>query len=198
MTTRGCQLASFPAVVSTAACTIFQCSSCSMPSTADACCTAIGHTVVAVHPGVADSTWYLKSDNDSYLFSWLVDKARSILGPEWVRVGQPLATGAISIIYASIDPSLTGSTSSPRSTGIIDSIVRTLFGGRLRYYGPSYIPLFLNWNNAGRCYAWNPWVYNKEACSRLYDSTLRLIKDVERQLAGQQQQEPQPPHPTLS
>jgi hypothetical protein len=50
--------------------------------------------LLSAHPGIADSTWYLKSDNKSYLFSYLVHRARSLLGSGLVRVGQPVQTGA--------------------------------------------------------------------------------------------------------
>lgn len=143
----------------------------------------------AVHPGIVNSPWYLKVDQHAYLFSWTIHTVRSIIG-SWIRVGQSPITGAISLIYASIDPSLTGSTSNPRSTGIIDSITRAAFGGRLKYYGPSYI--LQNFNNAGTSIALNPWVYMKGACSRLYDASMGLVADVERRLAqgeGQQQQQ---------
>lgn len=61
----------------------------------------LSHTLMAstVHPGIADSTWYLKSD-DTYLFSWVVSRVRSVapfLGP-----GQPVGAGAISSIYVSV------------------------------------------------------------------------------------------------
>ncbi len=52
----------------------------------------------AVHPGIADSTWYLKSD-DKYMFSWVVSKVRSVA--PWVGCGQPVKSGAISSIYVS-------------------------------------------------------------------------------------------------
>eukprot|EP00879_Flechtneria_rotunda_P014905 GHRR01015573.1.p1 GENE.GHRR01015573.1~~GHRR01015573.1.p1 ORF type:complete len:335 (+),score=75.55 GHRR01015573.1:764-1768(+) len=142
-----------------------------------------GVDVIAVHPGIANSTWFLKSD-PRYLFAWLVDRTRALLG-DWVGVGQSVETGAISTIYASIAPELTGITSSIESYGIWDSICRSLFGGRLRYYGPSYLMLRLlqNWNNTGRCYPLTPWVYNKAACKRLFEGTQELIKEVEMELA---------------
>src|SRR5690242_14434543 len=123
---------------------------------------------LAVHPGAVNTNWYLKVDQHAYLFSWVIHSVRSVVG-SWIKVGQSPQTGAISLIYASIDPALTGSTSSPHSYGLVDMATRMLFGGRLRYYGPSYI--FMNWNNAGRAFALNPWVYYKQACSRLYDAS---------------------------
>eukprot|EP00879_Flechtneria_rotunda_P001180 GHRR01001327.1.p1 GENE.GHRR01001327.1~~GHRR01001327.1.p1 ORF type:complete len:457 (+),score=134.36 GHRR01001327.1:109-1479(+) len=142
-----------------------------------------GVDVIAVHPGFVNTPWYLKTDPDAYLFSWIIHSIRSVIG-SWVRVGQSPITGAISQIYASIEPSLTGSTSKPKSKGIVDSINRALFGGRLLYYGPSYLGIYFlqNWNNAGVTWAWNPWVYNKEACARLYDASMRLLQQVEQQL----------------
>jgi hypothetical protein len=146
-----------------------------------------GVDVFAIHPGVVDTPWYLKVDQQAYTFSWIIHSVRAIVG-EFIRVGQSPKTGAISLIYASIDPSLTGTTSSPGNFGIIDSLARTVFGGRLKYYGPSYV--LQNWNNAGTSVALNPWVYSKGACSRLYDATMRLVRDVEAQLAtGSQQQQ---------
>lgn len=52
----------------------------------------------AVHPGIADSTWYLKSD-DAYLFSRIVSRVRSVA--PFLGCGQPVAAGAISSIYVS-------------------------------------------------------------------------------------------------
>lgn len=137
----------------------------------------------AVHPGFADSTWYFKSDN-AYTFSWLVHRARSIVG-SWLGAGQPVRTGAISTIYASIAPELTGSTTSRESKGLTDSICRALFGGRLLYFGPSYI--FQNCFNASSRWATNPWLYNKGACQRLFEQSLDLVQQVERELGMQQQ-----------
>jgi hypothetical protein len=42
-------------------------------------------------------------------------------------------------LQASIEPSLTGISSSPTPHGIIDRINRALLGGRLIYYGPAYL-----------------------------------------------------------
>lgn len=75
--------------------------------------------------------------------------------------------------------------SSRRSHGIIDTISRALFGGRLIYYGPTYLSnMFGPFNllNAHRCWALNPWAYNKAACKKLYDMTLDLIAQVEGEL----------------
>eukprot|EP00775_Hariotina_reticulata_P007962 gene7963-8160_t len=141
-----------------------------------------GMDVMAVHPGIADSTWYLKSDNESYLFSYLVHRARSLLG-SWVRVGQPVQTGAISLIYASIAPELTGVASSKQSHGVLDTISRALLGGRLCYYGPSYIwGIAQNWNNVARQLPCNPWCYSKSACEQLYQATAEVAKQVEQEL----------------
>jgi hypothetical protein len=128
-------------------------------------------------------------------------------------------------------PELTGITSDPASRGIIDTIARALFGGRLIYLGPVYLTnmVVANLSNGGRRWAVNPWVracagalgccpglavgsrckacgrnltpsslvrsaaclpatlccaqcYNKGACRRLYDATLGLIDEVEREL----------------
>jgi hypothetical protein len=54
--------------------------------------------VCAVHPGICDSTWYLKSD-DKYMFSWIVSKVRSVA--PFLGCGQPTTSGAISSIYVS-------------------------------------------------------------------------------------------------
>jgi hypothetical protein len=137
-----------------------------------------------VHPGFSDSTWYLKADNEAYLFSWLVAKVRSVV--PWLGVGQPCTTGAISTIYAAIAPELQGSTSSAHSKGPFDSITRALFGGRLKYFGPSYI--IQNCFNAWPRWATNPWNYNKGACVRLYETALNLINQVEQEMGLKQQQ----------
>jgi len=52
----------------------------------------------AVHPGITDSTWYLKSD-DAYLFSRIVSRVRSVA--PFLGCGQPVGAGAISSIYVS-------------------------------------------------------------------------------------------------
>eukprot|EP00882_Tetradesmus_deserticola_P000889 GHRQ01000963.1.p1 GENE.GHRQ01000963.1~~GHRQ01000963.1.p1 ORF type:complete len:445 (+),score=210.22 GHRQ01000963.1:166-1500(+) len=147
-----------------------------------------GVDVITVHPGFADSTWYLKSDNNAYLFSWLVAKVRSVV--PWLGVGQPCTTGAISTIYAAIAPELQGSTSSVASKGVVDSICRALFGGRLKYFGPHYI--IQNCFNAFPRWATNPWNYNKGACVRMYESALDLIQQVQQEMGMQQQQQQQP------
>lgn len=88
-------------------------------------------------------------------------------------------------LQTSIAPELTGVTSSRRSHGIIDTISRTLFGGRLIYYGPTYLSnMFGPFNllNAHRCWVINPWAYNKAACKKLYDMTLDLITQVESEV----------------
>jgi hypothetical protein len=89
-------------------------------------------------------------------------------------------------LQASIAPELTGISSSPRPHGIIDRINRALFGGRLIYFGPAYFANILggpiNFFNTTRCWAFNPWAYNKSACKRLYESTLDLIATVEREM----------------
>jgi hypothetical protein len=53
----------------------------------------------AVHPGIADTTWYLKSKpaSDDYWFAWVIHRVRGVA--PWVRVGQPAASGAIPLIY---------------------------------------------------------------------------------------------------
>lgn len=83
---------------------------------------------------------------------------------------------------ASIAPELTGISSSTKSHGIIDSINRSLFGGRMIYYGPAYLPIMLagpvNFLNAWRCIVVNPWCYSKAACKKLYEKTLELIDEV--------------------
>uniref|UniRef100_A0A383VFY4 Uncharacterized protein n=1 Tax=Tetradesmus obliquus TaxID=3088 RepID=A0A383VFY4_TETOB len=145
-----------------------------------------GVDVITVHPGFADSTWYLKSDNDAYFFSWLIAKVRAVI--PWLGVGQPCTTGAISSIYAAIAPELQGSTSSVASKGLIDSVCRALFGGRLKYFGPHY--LIQNCFNAWPRWATNPWNYNKGACVRMYEGGLELIRQVEQELGLQQQQQP--------
>jgi hypothetical protein len=50
--------------------------------------------------------------------------------------------------------------------------------------GPSYAGNFLvlNFFNAWRCTAANPWVYNKAACARVYEAGLALIDEAEREL----------------
>jgi hypothetical protein len=59
-------------------------------------------------------------------------------------------------LQASIEPSLTGISSSPTPHGIINRINRTLFGGRLIYYGPAYLINLLagpiNIFNTSRCF----------------------------------------------
>jgi hypothetical protein len=142
----------------------------------------------AVHPGFADSTWYMKSDPDAYFFSWVIAKVRSVI-PK-LGVGQPCTSGSISSIYASIAPELQGSTSSVKSKGVIDSICRALFGGRLKYFGPHY--LIHNCFNAWPRWATNPWIYNKGACVRLYELSLDLIQQVKQEMGMQQLLQPQP------
>lgn len=146
------------------------------------CCCCL----LAVHPGFADSTWYLKSDNEAYFFSWLIAKVRSVI--PWLGVGQPCTTGAISTIYAAMAPELQGSTSSVGSKGLIDSVCRALFGGRLKYFGPHYV--IQNCFNAWPRWATNPWNYNRGACVRMYEGGLELIRQVEQELGLQQQQQP--------
>lgn len=89
---------------------------------------------------------------------------------------------AVFPLQASIAPELTGITSSTKSHGIIDSLNRSLFGGRLIYYGPAYLFNLLmgpvNFFNAWRCYVLNPYCYNKAACKKLYEKTLDLIGEV--------------------
>lgn len=53
----------------------------------------------AVHPGVTNSSWYKKADDDTYLFSWVISRVLSVL--PWLGVGQPTGAGAISSIYVS-------------------------------------------------------------------------------------------------
>lgn len=53
----------------------------------------------APHPGITDTIWYLKADDDAYLFSWIISRVRSVL--PWLGVGQPTGAGAISSIYVS-------------------------------------------------------------------------------------------------
>lgn len=65
---------------------------------ANMACVFVTAVLYAVHPGIADSTWYLKSD-DAYTFSWIVSKIRSVA--PWVGCGQPVKSGAISSIYVS-------------------------------------------------------------------------------------------------
>lgn len=65
---------------------------------ANMACVFVTAVLCAVHPGIADSTWYLKSD-DAYTFSWIVSKIRSVA--PWVGCGQPVKSGAISSIYVS-------------------------------------------------------------------------------------------------
>lgn len=143
-----------------------------------------GVDVIAVHPGVTDSSWYKKADNEAYTFSWIISRVRAVA--PFIGVGQPTRSGAISSIYAAIAPELTGITSSTKSHGIIDWHNRSLFGGRLIYYGPAYIFNLLmgpvNFLNAWRCYVLNPYCYNKAACKKLYETTLDLISEVEREL----------------
>jgi hypothetical protein len=83
---------------------------------------------------------------------------------------------------ASIAPELTGITSSTTSHGLIDSINRALFGGRLVYYSPSYFfnLLFgpINFFNASKCIVVNPYCYNKAACKKLYEKSLELVDEV--------------------
>ncbi|KAF8072974.1 RDH12 [Scenedesmus sp. PABB004] len=139
----------------------------------------------AVHPGIADTTWYLKSDDRAYLFSWLIARARALLPA--LRVGQPAACAALSTIYASLAPELAGATSTRASAGPLDAAARALFGGRLRYFGPSYAALvalgpFANFRNTGRVWAVNPWVYSRAACKRLYDAALALTKELGAEL----------------
>jgi hypothetical protein len=127
----------------------------------------------------------MKSDPDAYFFSWLVAKVRAVI-PQ-LGVGQPCTTGSISTIYASIAPELQGSTSSVASKGVVDSICRALFGGRLKYFGPHY--LIQNCFNAWPRWATNPWNYNKHACVRLYELSLELVQQ-EMGMTQQQQQQP--------
>lgn len=54
---------------------------------------------LAVHPGVTDSSWYLKADTQSYTFSWVIHRVRSVA--PFIGVGQPTGAGAISSIYVS-------------------------------------------------------------------------------------------------
>lgn len=81
-------------------------------------------------------------------------------------------------------PELTGISSSPQSHGLIDTVNRALFGGRLIYFGPTYLGnlLVFNFFNANRCWVVNPWAYSKVACRRLYEATLDLITQVEAEL----------------
>lgn len=76
-----------------------------------------------VHPGVADTQWYVKTDRDAYTFSWLIHRTRSIVGG-WLGVGQPVRSASISSIYASVAPELIGATSSAQSKGLVDSACR--------------------------------------------------------------------------
>ncbi|KAF6266590.1 NAD(P)-binding protein [Scenedesmus sp. NREL 46B-D3] len=57
-----------------------------------------GVDVLTVHPGFADSTWYLKSDEDAYFFSWVVSRVRSVI--PWLGVGQPCTTGLMAAATA--------------------------------------------------------------------------------------------------
>lgn len=136
-----------------------------------------------MHPGIADSTWSLKAD-ESYLFSWLVARARALLGPLHVRVGQRVETGAISTIFASIAPELAGATSSAASRGPLDALARAVLGGRLVYVGPSYVPLMMNFFNTSRPWPLNPWIYSKGACRQTYEATQALIEQVEGELCA--------------
>lgn len=88
----------------------------------------------------------------------------------WVRVGQPVKTGALSTIYASLSPELqdTGSTM-----------------GQLSYFGPSYI--LVNWFNTSRRWMWNPWVHVRSATKRLYEETQSILADVDKQVDGANQ-----------
>jgi hypothetical protein len=129
----------------------------------------------------------MKSDDNAYFFSWVIAKVRSVI--PWLGVGQPCTSGAVSTIYAAIAPELQGSTSSVASKGVIDSICRALFGGRLKYFGPHYI--IQNCFNAFPRWATNPWNYNKGACVRLYEASLDLVRQVEQEMGLQQQQQQQ-------
>jgi hypothetical protein len=40
----------------------------------------------------------------------------------------------------------------------------------------------INFFNTNRCWAFNPWAYNKAACKKLYESTLDIISQVEREM----------------
>jgi hypothetical protein len=55
--------------------------------------------VLAVHPGVTDSSWYKKADNEAYTFSWIISRVRAVA--PFIGVGQPTRSGAISSIYVS-------------------------------------------------------------------------------------------------
>jgi hypothetical protein len=87
---------------------------------------------------------------------------------------------------AAIDPALTGISSSRQPHGIIDTINRALFGGRLIYFGPAYFSnIFggpLNLFNTTCCWVLNPWAYNSTACKKLFDRSLDMINQVEQEL----------------
>lgn len=91
-----------------------------------------------------------------------------------------------SVPQAAIAPELTGISSSTKPHGIIDRINRALFGGRLIYFGPAYLFNILggpiNFFNTTRCWVVNPWAYNRAACKKLYDSTLEIISQIEREM----------------
>lgn len=55
--------------------------------------------LLSVHPGVTDSSWYKKADNEAYLFSWIISRVRAVA--PFIGVGQPTRSGAISSIYVS-------------------------------------------------------------------------------------------------
>lgn len=124
-----------------------------------ACCSS-----PPVHPGFSNTSWYFKSDPNAYTISRIIYAVRSRLGP-WVRVGQPPQTGAISTVFACVTPQLTGTTSSRQNRGVFDALERAVLGGRLRYFGPSYI--LQNWNNAGKLLPANIFDMRHQVCGNL-------------------------------
>lgn len=102
-----------------------------------------------------------------------------------MRLRMSVVTAIPAHQQASIAPELTGITSSMTSHGFIDSINRALFGGRLVYFGPSYLfNLLLGPVNASRCIVVNPYCYNKAACKKLYEKSLDLIDEVGSWVGG--------------
>lgn len=53
----------------------------------------------------------------------------------------------------------------------------------------------LNFFNTTRCWAFNPWAYSKAACKKLYDATLDIIAQVEREMGAAAQQPDGQPAP---
>jgi hypothetical protein len=154
--------------------------------------TSLQHGQVRAQPvRAAEVNTYNSSPADIILLATYMLHTAGIA--PWPLV-QPVSTSSIFLsgpftttasktpLQASIEPSLTGISSSPTPHGIIDRINRTLFGGRLIYYGPAYLANILggpiNFFNTSRCWVVNPWAYNSAACKRLYDTTLDIISQV--------------------